>query len=169
MSEKTITLEQAKRLRFICRIVFALVAFVAPVLITGFKFKMFTEYTHAKVSIVGVLILLVICWRFKKRIAEWISKWEDSNIFKHILVGISKVWPFMLIVAILGLIHWTGSKLIGDALFCLEWTCVCELASYLFIYPFEMKFDYLVKRMIRKNERKADYKEAIREMKAEGE
>ena len=56
----------------------------------------------------------------------------------------------------------------GDVLFCLEWTCICELFSYMIIYPFEMRFDYLVKRMIRKNERKADYKEAIREMNAEG-
>lgn len=167
MSEKTITLEQAKLWRFICRLAFTLVAFVTPVIITGLKFQMFTAYTHTKISIVGVLVLLVIGWRFKKRIGEWITTWEDSNIFKHILLGIGKVWPFILVVIILGLIHWSASQLIGDVLFCLEWTCVCELVSYLIIYPFEMRFDYLVKRMIRKNERKADYKEAIKEMKAE--
>ena len=169
MSEKTITLEQAKLGRLICRIAFAIVAFVIPVVITGIKLHVFSACTYTKISITGLLVILIICWRFKKRINEWINKWEDSNIFKHILVGIGKVWPFILIVIILGLIHWSASQLIGDVLFCLEWTCVCELAAYLIIYPFEMKFDYLVKRMIRKNERKADYKEAIREMKAEGE
>ena len=74
-----------------------------------------------------------------------------------------------IVVALLGVLHWNGSKLIGDCLFCLEWTCVCELVAYLFVYPMEMRFDWLVKRMIRKEERKADYKEAIREMKQSGE
>jgi len=163
-----ITLKQAKLWRMVCRIAFAAVAFITPVIITGIKFQMFTAYTHTKISIVGVLIILVIVWRFKKVIGGWISSWEDSNIFKHILLGIGKVWPFVLVVCILGLIHWSASHIMADTLFCLEWTCVCEIVAYLFIYPFEKRFDYLVKRMIRKKERKEDYKEAIKEMKAEG-
>lgn len=166
---KEMTLERAKMWRTICRIAFALVAFLAPTLIIGFKFNLFTAATHAKWSITGIVLLLIVGWRFKKKISQWIDSWEGSNVFKHILVGIGKVWPFILIVAIVGVIHWSATRIIGDALFCLEWTCACEIAAYLLIYPIEMKFDWYVKRMVRKNERKADLKEAIREMKAEEE
>ena len=164
---KVITLEEAKRYRLIARIAFVLVAFVTPIVITSFKFRLFTQATTTKFSVVGLLTIVIIGWRFKKKLGQWINTWEDSNIFKHILIGVSKVWPFALIVALLFLINYTGNKLMSDAIFCLEWICVCELLSYLFIYPIEMKMDYLVRRMIRKNERKADYKEAIREMKEE--
>lgn len=167
--KKEITLEQAKIWRVILRVAFFLVAFVAPTLIIGFKFNLFTNATHTKWSITGVTLLLIVAWRFKKRLVEWINSWEDSNIFKWILIGIGRVWPFILIVIIIGIIHWSASKIIGDILFCLEWTCALELASYIIIYPIEMKFDYLVKRMIRKNERKTDLKEAWKEMKEEGE
>ena len=166
---RQITLAQAKRMRLILRLAFALLAFVTPMLIIGFKFQLFTQATHVKWSVAAIVLMLVVAWRFKKRIAEWINSWEDSNVMKHILVGIGKVWPFALVVALLGVLHWNGSKLIGDCLFCLEWTCVCELVAYLFVYPMEMRFDWLVKRMIRKEERKADYKEAIREMNQSGE
>lgn len=166
-NKKEITLEQAKRYRLILRIAFVILAFVTPIVITCVKFQLFSHATKTKFSIVGLLIVFIIGWRFKKRLSDWINKWEDTNIFKHILIGIGKVWPFMLIVALLFLINYTGNKLMTDVLFCLEWTCLCELISYIGLYPFEMKMDYIVKRMIRKNERKADYKEAVREMKEE--
>ena len=169
---KEITLEQAKRFRLILRIAFVLIAFITPIIITGVRFKIFTQATTAKWSIIGLLLILVIAWRFKKKLSEWINSWEDGNIFKHVIIGVAKVWPFMLIVAILGIIQWSANSagtLLKDVLFCIEWACACELVSYLLIYPFEMKYDYLVKRMIRKNERKADYKEAIREMKKDEE
>lgn len=165
--KKEITLEQAKKWRLILRIAFFLIAFVVPTLIIGFKFNLFTKATTVKWSITGVLLILIVGWRFKKKITEWINSWESSNIIKHILIGFGRVWPFLLIVIVVGIIHWSATKLVGDILFCLEWTCACELVSYMILYPLEMKFDYLVKRMIRKNERKADYKEAIKEMKEE--
>ena len=163
--KKEITLEQAKMWRMILRIAFFLIAFVAPTLIIGFRFHLFTGATHVKWSITGIILLLIVAWRFKKKLGEWINSWEDSNIFKWILIGIGRVWPFILIVFIIGTMHWSASKIIGDVLFCLEWTCGLELFAYLAIYPIEMKMDYLVKRMIRKNERKADFKEAMKEMK----
>lgn len=165
--QKEITLEQAKRYRLICRIAFFIIAFAIPVIITCFKFKLFTEYTTAKLSVVGILILVIIAWRFKNKLYEWINSWENSNIMKHVLLGIGRVWPFLLMIVLIMALKLSANKLIDDALFCLEWTCVCELISYIGIYPIEMKMDYLVKRMLTKQERKADYKEAIKEMKEE--
>lgn len=165
--KKQLTLEQAKLFRLVCRVAFFLIAFLTPVLITSIKFHIFTQYTHSKISIVGILMILIITWRFKKKVVEWINSWENSNILKHILIGIMRVWPFILIVAIIAVIHWSATKIIGDTLFCLEWTCACELFSYLVLYPFEMKMDYQVNRIIRKNERKEDYKEAVREIEEE--
>ena len=167
--KKDITLQQAKRGRLISRLFFAIIAFVVPVILTCVKFKLFSSEVVKvyKISFVCILVLLIIFWRFKKRIGEWITKWEDNNIFKWILLGISKVWVFILLVVVLYLCTTEASKLINDIIFCLEWTCVCELVSYVVIYPVEMKYDYLVKRMIRKQERKEDYKEAIKELKEE--
>jgi len=164
---KEITLEKATTLRMIARVAFFLIAFLAPTLIIGIKFHLFTASTGTKWSIFGIALLLIVGWRFKKKLVEWINSWENSNILKHILIGIGRVWPFFLVVSMIAVIHWSAQKIIGDALFCLEWTCVCELVAYLLIYPYEMKMDYLVKRMIRKNERKEDYKEAVRELKEE--
>lgn len=165
--KKEITLKQAKMRRLICRLAFFLIAFVTPVLITGFRFHLFTQYSHVKISVMGILIIMIIAWRFKNKLMEWVNSWENSNILKHIIIGISRVWPFLLIVAVLGIITWSASQIIKDVLFCLEWTCACELLSYIVIYPIEMKMDYHVQRLIRKNERKEDYKEVINEMSQE--
>lgn len=167
--QKEMTLEEAKRWRLICRIAFALLAFLAPTLIIGFRMKLFTAATVSKWSVTAIMLLVIVAWRFKKRIADWVKSWDDTNIVKHILVGLGKVWPFLLMVVVVGVIQWSASKIMGDVLFCLEWTCACELAAYLFIYPFEMKFHTQILRIERKNERKADLKEAIEEMKAEEE
>ncbi len=166
---KEITLEKAKLYRLISRIAFTAIGFVLPMVIVAVKFKIFTAYTNTKISIMGIILLLIIAWRFKKKLFEWINSWENSNVLKWILIGLGRVWPFLLVVVLIAVIHWSATRIIGDALFCLEWVCACELFCYLIIYPFEMKMDYLVKRMTQKNERKEDYKEAIREMKEQGE
>ena len=170
--KKVITLEQAKMWRLILRLAFFLIAFVTPTILIAVQFKLFTQSTVTKWSITGLLLLLIVAWRFKNKITEWINSWEDDNIFKHILIAIGKIWPFILVVCVLGAIKLQANimiKTVDDILFCLGWTCVCELFSYLILYPLEMKMDYLVKRMIRKKERKEDYKEAIKEMQAEEE
>jgi len=171
---KQITLTQAKLWRFILRIVFIITSVVLPLVIIGTKFQLFSKATTTKWSITGIILVLIVAWRFKKRLADWINSWEDSNVFKWIFIGIGKVWPFLLIVSIVATLQLSlkdisekANKLLDDTLFCLEWISTLELVTYLFIYPIEMRFDYLVKRMIRKNERKADYKEAIREMREE--
>lgn len=169
-TKKEITLGDAKLYRLLCRIAFALVAWAIPLTITLVKFDLLHKYAGYKIAFLGILIVVLIAWRMKKKIGEWINSWENSNIFKHILIGISKVYPFILLVAVLALCKMEASRgitAVDDLLFCLEWTSACELVSYIVIYPFEMKYDFLVNRMIRKEERKCDYKEAIREMKEE--
>ena len=164
---KKITLEQAKLFRFFLRVAFFLIAFATPCILIAAKFNLFTKSTTGKWSIAGIVMLVIVAWRFKKKIAEWINSWEDSNIFKWILVAVSRVWPFALIVALVFVIHYSANDIIGKILTCLEWTAFCEVIAYLFLFPVEMKMDYLVKRMVRRNERVADYKEAINEMKQE--
>ena len=166
-AKKEITLDGAKRYRLFCRLGFALVAWIIPLAITLAKFDLFRQNAAVKIGFLGLLIVLLIGWRMKDKIVEWINSWENSNMFKHILIGFGKVFPFALMVIILGLCKASvaeATKPVDDMLFCLEWTALCELVAYVGIYPFEMKFDYIVNRMIRKNERVCDYKEAIKEM-----
>lgn len=165
--KKPLTLEKAKLYRTLLRVAFALVAFVAPMIIIGLKFQIFTHTTTTKISITALLLILIVAWRFRKRISDWISSWEDDHISKHILIAIGKVWPFILIAGILALIKLQAdaiNQILTDALTCLQWTCVLELFAYLILYPLEMKMDYQVKRLIRKQERKEDLKEAIKEL-----
>lgn len=162
---KQLTLKQAKLYRLACRLAFFLLSLVAPLVITGFKFRLFTQATGIKWSIVGILVIIIIAWRFKKRLSEWINTWENSNMFKWVLVGIGRTWPFILVIIVVSIFHFSETKIVGDTLFCLQWACGLELLSYLIIYPIEMKFDYMVQRMIRKNERKTDFKEVWNEVK----
>lgn len=165
--KKEYTLEQAKRYRLLLRIAFAIVAFVVPFVITVIKFDIFTKATATKISIVGVLLLVLIAWRFKNKIGAWIETWENTNIFKHILIGISKIWVFLLILIVLFVVNNDTTKTLSNLIFCIEWVSVCEAFSYIVIYPLEMKFSYIVERNIRKQERKEDYKEAVKELSKE--
>lgn len=163
MEKKELTLKESKLYRLILRVAFALISFVAPMIVIGTKFNIFTKSSVEKWSIAGITLLLVVGWRFKKKLQEWINSWENQNIFKHVLIGFGRVWPFVLVVALLVVIHFSAHQLINDILFCLEWTCALECVAYLVLYPMEMKMDYNVKRMIRKQERVEDYQDAIKE------
>lgn len=165
--EKKYTLKQAKKYRLLLRIAFTIVAFVIPIIITVTKFNIFTKVTTIKVSILGILIILLIAWRFKNKIGAWINSWENSNIFKHILIGISKIWVFLLILFILYVVNNDMTKTLSNLIFCIEWISVCEACSYIIIYPLEMKFSYIIERNIRKQEIKEGYKEAVKEISEE--
>lgn len=159
MATKNLDLKVEKRWRFIFRTLFALVAFVLPVVIISLKYKLITQFTGYKLSAVGLILCIVVLWRFKSRLMEWINSWEYS-IMKYVLIGFSKVYIFLLVLAILIM----ARQGLENLIFCIEWICVCECIAYLIIYPLEEKHDYNVKRVIRGIERKEDYKEAIREL-----
>lgn len=152
-------LQKAKRFRLLFRSLFALFAFFLPGLIISTKYKLITEFTGYKLSIVAIVLLIIFIWRFKEKLLEWIKSWEYS-IIKYILLGLSKVAAFILILTVL-LLARTGLE---NLIFCIEWICLFECIAYLIIYPFEEKFDTEVKRILRGIERKEDYKEAISEL-----
>lgn len=159
MATKELNLTTEKRWRFIFRTLFALVAFILPIVIISIKYKLITQFTGYKLSAVGLILCVVVLWRFKTRLMEWINSWEYS-IMKYVLIGFSKVYIFILVLAILIL----ARQGLENLIFCIEWICVCECLAYLVIYPLEEKHDYNVKRVIRGNERKEDYKAAIKEL-----
>ena len=156
---KELSLKKEKSLRLIFRIVFAVVSFILPVLIVSFKYKLITQFTGYKLSAVGLILCIVVLWRFKSRLMEWINSWEYS-ILKYILIGFSKVYIFLIVLAILLM----ARQGLENLILCIEWICLCECVAYLVIYPLEEKHDYNVKRAIRGIERKEDYKEAIKEI-----
>jgi membrane protease YdiL (CAAX protease family) len=152
-------LKQAKIWRLSLRIAFAVVAFVLPLVIVSTKYKLITEFSGYKLTAVGVILGVVVLWRFKGTIMEWVNSWEYS-IMKYILIGFSRVYIFLIIVAILLM----ARQGLENLIFCIEWICLCECIAYLILYPAEQKFDYQVKRILRGIERKQDYKEAIKEL-----
>ena len=153
-----IDIKQAKRYRLILRILFCLVDFVIPVIFMGIKYKLFTQFNGIKLTFMGIVLLLLVAFRFRAKLLTWINSWEYS-IMKHILLGINKIFVFILI----WLIAMFAEAQIGNLAFCLGWIAVCSAIAYLVINPFIEKYDYIVKKEIRKEETK----EALRELKEE--
>jgi hypothetical protein len=156
---KKLDLKTEKTKRLIFRILFAVVAFILPVVIISTKYKLITQFSGYKLSAMGLLLCVIILWRFKTRLMDWVNSWEYS-LMKYILIGFSRVYIFLLVLAMLIL----AQQGLESLIFCIEWICLCECIAYLAIYPIEQHYDYRVKRIIRGNERKEDYKEAIREL-----
>ena len=156
---KKLDLKTEKLKRLIVRILFTIIAFVLPVIIIASRYKLISQFTGYKLSAVGLILCVVVLWRFKTNLMEWVNSWEYS-IMKYIIIGFSRVYIFLLVLAVLQL----ARQGIDNLVFCIEWICMCECIAYLVIYPLEQRYDYNVKRILRGNERKEDYKEAIREL-----
>lgn len=155
---KKIDIKQAKHYRLVLQLLFCLVDFVIPVIFIGIKYKLFTQFNGIKLTMMSIILLLLVVFRFRAKLLAWINNWEYS-IWKHILLGVNKIFVFLLIWVIAML----AEAQIGNLAFCLGWIAVCSAVAYLIINPFIEKYDYIVKREIRK----AETKEALRELKEE--
>ena len=155
---KKIDIKQAKLYRLILRILFCLVDFVIPIVFVGIKYKLFTQFNGIKLTMMGMILLLLVMFRFRAKLLAWVNNWEYS-IMKYIILGINKIFVFLLIWVIAML----AEAQIGNLAFCLGWIAVCSAIAYLAINPFIEKYDYIVKKEIRKSETK----EALRELKEE--
>lgn len=157
-STKKVDIKTAKRNRLILRILFCLVDFVIPIIFIGIKFKLFTEFNGIKLTIMGIIIILLVVFRFRTKLLTWVNNWEYS-VWKYIILGINKIFVFILIWVIAML----AEAQIGNLAFCLGWIAVCSAVAYLAINPYIEKYDYIVKKEIRKSETK----EALKELQEE--
>lgn len=157
-STKKVDIKTAKRNRLILRILFCLVDFVIPIIFIGIKFKLFTEFNGIKLTIMGIIIILLVAFRFRAKLLAWVNNWEYS-VWKYIILGINKIFVFILIWVIAML----AEAQIGNLAFCLGWIAVCSAVAYLAINPYIEKYDYIVKKEIRKSETK----EALKELQEE--
>lgn len=155
---KKVDIKQAKLYRLILRILFCLVDFVIPIVFIGVKYKLFTQFNGIKLTMMGMILLLLVVFRFRAKLLAWVNNWEYS-IWKYIILGINKIFVFLLIWVIAML----AEAQIGNLAFCLGWIAVCSAIAYLVINPFIEKYDYIVKKEIRKSETK----EALRELREE--
>lgn len=155
---KKVDIKQARIYRLILRILFCLVDFVIPIVFIGVKYKLFTQFNGIKLTMMGMILLLLVVFRFRAKLLAWVNNWEYS-IWKYIILGINKIFVFLLIWVIAML----AEAQIGNLAFCLGWIAVCSAIAYLAINPFIEKYDYIVKKEIRKSETK----EALRELKEE--
>jgi chromate transport protein ChrA len=170
------SIRRAKFNRFIFRLLFFLIGYVAPLtFIFGYElYKKEQKITLTTVGLAVVLIVLMLIWRFKRKLINWINTWEYS-ILKYILLGISKVYIWIIVFVVTFLIHKAYDKPITpeqikqaeQIVVSFYVVSVAQCVAYLLIAPIESYFDYKVKRLIRKKERKEDYKEAIKELEAE--
>ena len=155
-------LRKEKNLRLLYRCLFTLVAFIFPVIILSVKFTLFTHFNGFKLTAVGLLLLVIILWRFKARLMEWINAWEYS-VMKYILIGFSRCYIFLLIVAVLLL----AKHGIDNLIFVCEWISVAEILAYTIVYPLEQKYDFLIKRELRKQETRETNEELLSQLREE--
>ena len=168
------TIKKAKLIRLFLRLAFALVGFATPIILMLCKFDFKSSTPKIRFTFIGVVILLLIItllWKFKKRLFEWINSWEYS-ILKYVLIGFSRIYIFLLILIVTFLVKadvitemeamTSGVKTaLSNVVDCLTIVSICQCIAYVLIYPLEQKYDYIVKRLIRKQERIEDYNDAI--------
>lgn len=145
--------------RAVFRTLFCIVAFLIPAIVMSIELKLFTKFSGYKLGALAAIMVIVIIWRFAKKIMEWVNSWEYSA-FKYVIIGFSRIFIFVVMGVMVVATYYGLDKFIT----CIVWTCVCEAIAYLVIYPLEERFDFMVKRTIRKIERKEDIKEAFSEM-----
>lgn len=155
-------LKKEKGLRFLFRFLFVLVAFILPAVIISVKFKIITQFSGFKLTAMGILLLVITLWRFKNKLMEWVNSWEYS-VMKYILVGLSRCYIFILIVAVLTL----AQQGIESLIFVCEWISVAEIIAYTILYPLEQKYDFLIKRELRKQETRETNSELLEQLKEE--
>lgn len=155
-------LKKEYRLRFLFRFLFTLVSFVFPAIIIGIKFDIINNFSGIKLSIMGLLLLVITLWRFKNKLMEWINSWEYS-IMKYILIGFSRCYIFILIAVVLTL----AQHGLDNLIFICEWVSVAEIVAYTILYPLEQKYDFLIKRELRKQETRETNTELLEQLKEE--
>lgn len=143
----TRNIKKDKRMRLIMRLLFALFAFIIPVVIVSLRYKLFTEFTGRKLSVIGFLILVSTIFRFRKRLIEWINSWEYS-VLKYVLIGFSRIALFVMLV----IVAHAAKREATSIVFVLDWYLLFNVIAYLIILPIEEHYDFHIKRELRKNE-----------------
>lgn len=152
-----VDLKTAKRWRLILMILFCIVDFGLPIVFIGIRYKLFTQFNGTKLTVLCTILILLVVWRFRVKLGEWVNRWEYS-VWKYILIGLSKIFIFLLVWVVALLVQ----ARVGDLVFCTGWIAVCSTVAYLVINPHLEKYDYIVKRELRKIETK----EALQEFEA---
>lgn len=147
-------IKKDKRIRLIMRLLFTLFAFIIPVLVVSLRYKLFTEFTGRKISVIGFLILVSTIFRFRKRLMEWISSWEYS-VLKYVLIGFSRIALFAMLV----IVAHAARREATNIVFVLDWYLFFNVIAYLLILPIEEHYDFHVKRELRKTELREVIKE----------
>jgi|LSQX01.1.fsa_nt_gb hypothetical protein len=140
-------IKKDKRIRFLMRLLFVLFGFIAPIIVIELKYDLFTEFNGWKLSVVGMITLISLIYRFKNRLLAWLNAWEYS-VFKYVLLGFSKIALFVVIVAIAHIAQREASNVV----FILDWYLLFNAIAYLVCVPIEEHYDYYIKREIRKQE-----------------
>lgn len=143
----TRNIKKDKRIRLIMRLLFALFAFIIPVVVVSLRYKLFTEFTGRKLSVIGFLILVSTIFRFRKRLIEWITSWEYS-VLKYVLIGFSRIALFVMLV----IVAHAAKREATSIVFVLDWYLLFNMIAYLIILPIEEHYDFHIKRELRKNE-----------------
>ncbi len=143
----TRNIKKDKRIRLLMRLLFALFALIIPVVVVSLRYKLFTEFTGRKLSVIGFLILVSTIFRFRKRLIEWITSWEYS-VLKYVLIGFSRIALFVMLV----IVAHAAKREATSIVFVLDWYLLFNMIAYLIILPIEEHYDFHIKRELRKNE-----------------
>lgn len=148
------TIRKAKIFRLVFELLFISVGFIMPLLIIIDKYDMRSKRVAQNLVPVAVLIIILLFYKYKKQIIDFITAWEYS-VFKYVLLGINKVLIFILILGLIYLIDKEAATIKHSATllkFCLQWTCALNIFAYIALQPVASYFDNYIKRETRKTE-----------------
>jgi len=140
--------KQNKTKRFWLRATFVLVAYILPFTMMAIKFKLFsTQGAGIKIGVGAVIGGVILLFQFKKELFEWINAWE-FGMFKVILLGFARVWWFIFALVLVALVK----QGIESVEYIVGWVAIPNILAHMAIKPFAEKYDFLVKRELRKQE-----------------
>ena len=140
-------IKKDKRRRLICRIAFFLVAVVFPLIVVERRYAIIKEPNAYSIPLVFIVSVLLLLYRFRAEVIKWINAWEYSFL-KHILLGINSVAVLLLLLVVL----MAAQREMDNLINIIQWILIWSIVGYSIILPLEKRFDYYVKRELRKQE-----------------
>lgn len=136
-----------KRMRLLLRILFFVIVLFTPVAMTSLKFEIITEFNGYKASFIGIVVVIILFYRFRTSVMQWINNWEYS-VFKHVIIGLNRVIVPILFYFIIK----AAQQEMANLVFVVEWIAITSVVGYTIVLPAEQHYDYYIKRELRKQE-----------------
>lgn len=108
---------------------YTLLSLFVPILLIVEKYDLFVEFNGIKATFVGIFVILLTLFYFRKHISAFIDGMPVSTL-KSILVATREMLPLMLFFGAFYGAKFLIAKEKNDILFIIEWTFIFNMLGY---------------------------------------